>query len=394
MSRPGGSVSVLGIFQDTQNGLLSRGLGGFYSNMKATILVFVLGCALGLVSVPLTTVHPHESEWLPLQINRVQENPLANARGSVTPRSYHLANLTIGFPPKTYEMELDLTMSGCWITSESCESMGCYPKTGYNSSESMMHKPKGDTVRIEYGGGKGTGKLSSDTVSIGGLHVISFTFSELETLSGGKMIRAPYDGVLGALWSGSATNPENLFSALYSRRLIESNSFSVSLSETKGDQMVLGGVDASLALFSLSYYPLLDIAPWTIMVKSILIAHQPLSLAFPTLKIDLTTPYFLGSFSLIDQINTAIGHIPANCTDIAQFPNIILDMNINEYVITPEMYVIRTETDSGERCFSGFVGKNMEEGLQETLVVGDAFVRKHYTHFDMQNKQVGFAFSA
>lgn len=384
----------LGIFQDTQNGLLSRGMSALYSDMKATILVLVLSCALGLVYVPLTTIHPHESEWLPLQINRMQDNPLANARTTVVPRSYHLANLTIGFPPKTYEMELDLTMAGCWITSESCESMGCYPKTGYNSSESIMHKPKGDTVRIEYGGGKGQGKLSSDTVSIGGLHVVSFTFSELEKLSGGRMIRTPYDGVLGALWSGSETNPDNLFSALFSRGLIESNSFSVSLSENKGHQLVLGGVDISLSLFSFSYYPLLDIAPWTIMVKSVLIAHQPLSLTAPTLKIDLTIPYFLGSFELIDQINTAIGQIPANCSDIAQFPNVVLDMDINEYVITPEMYVIRTKTDGGERCFSGFVGEDMEEGLGQTLVVGDAFVRKHYAHFDMGNKQVGFAFSA
>lgn len=362
--------------------------------MKAKILMLVLSCALGLVSVPLTTIHPHESEWLPLQINRMQDNPLASARTTVIPRSYHLANLTIGFPPKNYEMELDLTMSGCWITSESCESMGCYPKTGYNSSESMMHKPKGDVVRIEYGGGKGVGKLSSDTVSIGGLHVISFTFSELEQLSGGRMIRSPYDGVLGAFWSGSNNNPENLFSALYSRKLIESNSFSVSLSDNKGHQLVLGGVDPSLSLFAFSYYPLLDIHPWTIMVKSVLIAHQPLLLTAPTLKIDLTIPYFLGSFSLIDQINTAIGQIPSNCTDLAQFPNVVLNMDINEYVITPEMYVIRTNTDSGERCFSGFVGKTMEDGLEETLVVGDAFVKKHYTHFDMENKQMGFAFSA
>lgn len=363
--------------------------------MKAAIWALVLGYSLALVSVPLTTISPHDADWLPLEIDRMRGSGThKNMRVIDSPRSYHLANVTIGFPPKVYEMEIDVTMAGCWITSESCESLGCYPKTGYNSSESILHRPKGDVVKIQYGGGRGHGKLSSDTISIGGLHVISFLFSEIEHLAGGAIIKSPYDGVLGAQWSGGNETPDNLFSALFARGLIPTNSFSVSLSGNKGHQLVLGGVNPELSLFAFSYYPLLDIAPWTVQAQALLVAGQQVNLTAPTLKIDLTVPYFQGSAALINQINSAIGPIAANCTDIETLPSVVLDLGHNEYTISPEMYVVQTTSDSGKRCFSGFLGVNMAQGLEETLVVGDSFVRKYYAHFDLGNKQLGFAFSA
>jgi len=363
--------------------------------MKAAIVALVLGCGLALVSVPLTTILPQEADWRLLEVYQMRgSDAILNMRVIDPPRAYHLANITVGFPPKVYEMEVDLTMAGCWVTSESCESLGCYPKTGYNSSESIMHRPKGDVVRVEYTGGRGHGKLSSDTVSIGGLHIISFVFSELEHLGGGAIIRVPYDGVLGAQFAGGNDNPENLFAALYARGLIPTNSFSVSLSKTKGSQLVLGGIDPHLSLFSFAYHPLLEGAPWTVAIQALRIAGQSVDLAAPALKIDLTVPFFIGSSGLIDRINAGIGEIMANCTGLESLPNVVLDLGHNEYSISPEVYVVRTISDSGARCFSGFIGMRMADGLEETLVAGDAFIRRYYTHFDMGNKQLGFAYSA
>lgn len=362
--------------------------------MKTAVWTVLLGCALATVSVPITTIQPRASEWYQLQLGRTRNSARQTGRPVELPTTYHLVNMTIGFPPKQFQVEVDVTMSGFWVTSETCESLGCAKKEGYNSADSMMHKASGESVRVDIPGGRGHGKRSSDTVSIAGLHVVAFSFSELDRVGGTGMLRSPYDGVMGIQWSESDTNPENLVSALFTRGLIESNSFSTSFSRTNGDQLVLGGAYPNQGLFSFEYYPLLPLAPWTIHLNSLEIAQTALNLTSPSLQIDLKVPYFAGSMALTESINSAIGPISSNCTNIDTLPSVWLKLGLNEYEIRPENYVIRAELEEETTCYSGFVGVKPGDGMEETLVLGDAFARLFNVHFDLGNKQLGFGLSA
>ena len=97
----------------------------------------------------------------------------------------------------------------------------------------------------------------------------------------------------------------------------------------------------------------------------------------------------VGSADVINSINAQIGTVDSSCQGIENLPNVTVTISGDEYVLTPNDYVLKAGLFGYTQCLSGFMA--MELPWPNTVILGDVFLKTYYTLFDVTHKQVGFA---
>jgi len=63
----------------------------------------------------------------------------------------------------------------------------------------------------------------------------------------------------------------------------------------------------------------------------------------------------------------------------------------DRWVLTGRDYILQVAEGSSTVCIVGILGLDLPEALGEAFILGDAFIKTYYTHFDVANSKVGFA---
>jgi len=63
----------------------------------------------------------------------------------------------------------------------------------------------------------------------------------------------------------------------------------------------------------------------------------------------------------------------------------------DKWVLTGRDYILQVAEGSSTVCIVGILGLDLPESLGEAFILGDAFIKTYYTHFDVGNSKVGFA---
>ena len=112
---------------------------------------------------------------------------------------------------------------------------------------------------------------------------------------------------------------------------------------------------------------------------------------------------------VLQQIN-----LSPNCSNVDMLPYLNFQMGTVSYRLAPEDYVMQTDgveemvpkkgflderpnskkeyvMRTSKRCAVAITEMLMPDGLENTVVLGDPFIRKYYTVFSRKTKEVGFA---
>jgi len=114
--------------------------------------------------------------------------------------------------------------------------------------------------------------------------------------------------------------------------------------------------------------------------------HYPLD----SIIVDTGTSVIVGSPSIVAHITAGIPETP-NCADIDTYPDLYFSFGEDEYALAPSDYIIKITSGGETECFLGIQEAELPSQLGESFILGDTFIHKYYSHFDMGNKRVGFA---
>lgn len=313
---------------------------------------------------------------------------------------YYYGPISIGTPPQEFQVIFDTGSSNLWIPSANCGlfNVVCWTQKQFKSRKSSTYQKDRRVFAIRYGTGSTVGYLSVDTVTIGGLEIKNQTFGEAVIEPGLTFFNSSFDGILGlAFMTISANNVVPPFYNMISQSLIDKPVFCFYLSRKadgqKYGEITFGGPDSEHYIEPFVYAPLTSKTYWEFHVNSVQVQGTVLSAGFEAIA-DSGTSLIIGEETLIRAIINQIGAVEihnnffVNCSTISSLPNIEFKISTSTLSLSPIDYILKiTDDQDNTYCMTGF-SYGFGPGF---MILGDVFMRKYYTMFDMENSQVGFA---
>jgi len=170
--------------------------------------------------------------------------------------------------------------------------------------------------------------------------------------------------------------------------------------EDLGGVMVLGGSDASLYEGEMTYIDVNAANYWQITMDGLGIAdNNELGCNGGCVGIvDTGSSLLVGPPEETNAINKAIGGnelVPGtgqyfvDCGTIDSLPTVTFTIGGKAFELTGRDYVLEVSQLGQTQCISGFMGLELPMG--PWWILGDVFIGKYYSEFDMGNMRVGFA---
>jgi len=306
-----------------------------------------------------------------------------------------------GTPEQKFEVIFDTGSADLWVAGSKCDS-SCGRHAKYDSSKSSTYVANGTIFHIEYGSGPVSGYVSQDVASAGGLQVQNQIFAEVTDASGlgAAFELGKFDGIAGLAFPVLSVNKmPTLFQNIYTQGLVTQNQFAFYLgnSETDLGELTLGGTDPNHYTGSFTWVPLKAATYWEITLDAMNAAGTSyVPTGGQNAIVDSGTSILTGPASVVKALATSIGakEIIAGeylCTcNTRKLPNFDFVINGVTYTLTPEDYLI----PDGNVCLLGIMGMDIPEPTGPLWILGDVFMRKYYTVFDVANTRVGFALAS
>ncbi|CAD8212027.1 unnamed protein product [Paramecium pentaurelia] len=294
------------------------------------------------------------------------------------------------------ELLFDTGSSIFWVFSNTCPSQS--KKASFDcqsSSNCLMTK---EQFKVQYGQGEIGGNKAFDQLQISNFTVQNFQFLIVNSQSNLDNLRA--DGICG-LGLQEYYGFNSLINILYDQHLIEKRIFAFFLNSipehiNNASALFIGGYDTHYMSSDIQYVKLDKSDSWSIklnniqMNKKVLINDVSALIDTGTSLIVVPTHQFTSLLSILrDDYKQFCQYsqyqIKCSCPDgdISHFPqfefnfegDLRLQLNPNDYIDIDVSVCVLSFTKSSNNYW----------------ILGDTFIRKHITIFDIDNKQIGFA---
>ncbi|XP_011055942.1 PREDICTED: lysosomal aspartic protease-like [Acromyrmex echinatior] len=320
----------------------------------------------------------------------------------------YYGNITIGTPPQVFNVLIDTGSPDLWVPSIICafklNNRACMTHNTYDSRKSSTYRSDGRYVGIRYGNGAVGGHLSTDVVNIAGIDIQNQTFLEVKEQHGKSFEYAKYDGILGLSYPIlSAAGVIPLFSNMINQQLVKNPIFSFYIEQNPNIQwdgeLILGGSDNRLYLGDFTYVDVSKKGYWQFTLDKIKIKDKVLCENSCQAIVDTGTSLIIGPSTDVTIINRLIGAdhynftrgIFVNCNKIYNLPNIdFIVGGFRKLRLFSEDYIIKEIYNDEMVCMSAFVSDYQDES-NPMWTLGDVFLRRYYTEFDMMHDRIGFA---
>ncbi|XP_065206118.1 uncharacterized protein LOC135835671 [Planococcus citri] len=318
----------------------------------------------------------------------------------------YYGDISIGTPPLKMKVQFDTGSAYQWVRSPLCISSYCPTenRTVYDHRISTTYQPyeKMDiSFIILYGSGAAVhGYWARDTISIGGVQVNNQRFLELHS-GYGPVLHMPYDGIVGLNYKPKMDSI-NIVSKVCEIKGINDTTFSFyfnkNMFDKNGGELMLCGSDRSKYQGELKFVNEVESSldhSWTIPIEQVSITTDYADgfLSFEVIATNIVAivdtgsslihaprGYFLAMERSLNSVLTMIGYSKEK---VHLLPNVTFTIAGEDYVLTSQDYLI------GDSHVIGFNDTGTPYSLE--WVLGNVFLRKFYSVFDVQNHRVGFA---
>lgn len=326
----------------------------------------------------------------------------AEADSSVPLTNYanaqYFAEIGLGTPPQIFKVILDTGSSNLWIPSRECTSIACYLHNKYNNADSITYKPNGTEFSITYGSGSVEGYLSEDTLQLAGIEIPSQVFGETTSEPGLTFAFGKFDGILGLGYDSISvqhTVPP-VYNAI-NQGLLDEPKFAFYLGndgeDDNGGTATFGGVDESLFEGKITYLPVRRKAYWEVKFDSLAFGEDAAKLDIGGV-IDTGTSLITLPSDLAEIFNSQIGaekswtgQYTVDCAKRDVLPDLTFTLDGYEFPISAYDYIL----DLGGSCISTITPMDIPEPVGPLAIIGDAFLRRYYSVYDLGNNAVGLA---
>ncbi|KAJ1971689.1 aspartic proteinase precursor [Dimargaris xerosporica] len=306
----------------------------------------------------------------------------------------------IGTPAQTFKFVPDTGSSNLWVPSKHCSSIACYLHQRYDADASSTYKANGTDFAIRYGSGSLEGYVSSDRFAIGGVEVAQQDFAEATKEPGLAFAFGKFDGILGLGYDTISVNKiVPPFYHMVDQGLVDEPVFSFYLTNTnQGNDakgvMTLGGIDKSHYKGEITYADVRRKGYWEVDLEGARLGDIAIDLDGDSAAIDTGTSLIALRSTLADLINEEIGATKSwngqytlDCKKLDSLKDFVFKFGGREFPLTPYDYTLQVQG----QCISAFMGLDLPDKLKNLWIVGDAFLRKYYTVYDLGKNRVGFA---
>lgn len=306
------------------------------------------------------------------------------------------SEITIGTPPQTFKVVLDTGSSNLWVPSQSCNSIACFLHSTYDSSSSSTYKGNGSSFEIRYGSGSLSGFVSNDVVSIGDITIKNTDFAEATSEPGLAFAFGRFDGILGLGYDTISVNKiVPPFYQMVKQKAVDAPVFAFYLgTEDKQSEVVFGGIDESHYQGKIEYIPLRRKAYWEVDFDAIAFGDEVAELENTGVILDTGTSLNTLPSDLAELLNKEIGakkgfggQYTVDCAKKTTLPDITFTLAGSNYSLPATDYIL----ELGGSCVSTFMAMDMPEPVGPLAILGDAFLRRYYSVYDLGKGAVGLA---
>jgi len=311
----------------------------------------------------------------------------------------YFSEIEIGTPPQKFKVVMDTGSSNLWVPGRDCSSIACYLHSKYDHEESSTYKKNGSEFAIQYGSGSLEGYISQDTVTIGDLVVKNQLFAESTKEPGLAFAFGRFDGILGLGYDTIAVNkiPPPFYSML-DQGLLDEPVFAFYLSDTANSgaesEAVFGGVDPNHYTGKITKIPLRRKAYWEVDLDAITFGDQTAEIDNTGVILDTGTSLIGLPSTLAELLNKEIGakkgfngQYTVDCATRDSLPDLTFTLTGHNFTIDAYDYILEVQGS----CISAFMGFDIPAPAGPLAILGDAFLRKWYSIYDLGNNAVGLA---
>lgn len=328
-------------------------------------------------------------------IEDTHELPLTNYMNA-----QYFTEIQLGTPGQPFKVILDTGSSNLWVPSTKCTSLACYLHSKYDHDASSTYKQNGTEFSIRYGSGSLEGFISQDLLTFGDLVIPEQDFAEATSEPGLAFAFGKFDGILGLAYD--TISVDKVVPPIYNaidKGLLDEPQFAFYLgdaakSNDDGGIITIGGYDESKFHGEITWLPVRRKAYWEVKFDGLGLGDEYAELEDHGAAIDTGTSLIALPSQLAEILNSQIGaekswngQYTVDCASRESLPDLTFTFDGYNFTITPYDYTLEV---SGS-CISAFTPMDFPEPIGPLAIIGDAFLRKYYSIYDLGNNAVGLA---
>jgi hypothetical protein len=210
-------------------------------------------------------------------------------------------------------------------------------------------------------------------------------FGEVTSVSGVSFYASQMSGIMGLAYDSISVDGLNTF---MTNSELTDKSFSFYLKDTAEESyMVIPGMDSE-NFATIDTHKVVETKYWSLQLDSIAQGKNVIDASNYKAVIDSGTSLLVGPKAIVDPLIEGI-RVSKTCIGIKLLPDMTFTIDGTPYVLTPEDYVLKITQDGVTECLLGVQSMEFPEGFNY-FIMGDVFMRKYPSYFNMNDNTVSF----